>query len=163
MGFISVIFLEFCRPLQPLWKPGLLIRWFRPPIGVLVPLVHEGEHSGTLLPASTAAIRATHKFMPCGRRTTHPHHNHRRTKQPLRKSLSTSVSNSRRTARNTMSNGLHRAFSRNIHRIDRQVTKEQCSTAQGSGRQLFTHSHALNLNWVTRLHPSSSSLVETAD
>jgi hypothetical protein len=37
----------------------------------------EGEHSGTLLPASTAAIRATHEFMPCGRRTTHPHHNHR--------------------------------------------------------------------------------------
>ena len=104
----GVFFLDYSRPLQPLWKPGLLIRWFRPPIGVLVPLVHEGEHSGTLLPASTAVIRATHEFMPCGRRTTHPHHNHRHTKQPHRKSLSTSKSNSRRTARNAMSNGLHR-------------------------------------------------------
>src|SRR5262249_20179400 len=62
----------------------------------------------TLLPASTAAIRATHKLMPCGRRTTHPHHNHRHTKQPHRKSLSTSKSNSRKTARNAISNGLHR-------------------------------------------------------
>jgi len=37
----GVFFLDFSRPLQPLWKPGLLIRWFRSPIGVLVPLVHD--------------------------------------------------------------------------------------------------------------------------
>lgn len=42
----GVFFLDFSRPLEPLWKPGLLIRWFRSPIGVLVPLVHQGEKTG---------------------------------------------------------------------------------------------------------------------
>jgi len=54
----AVFFLDFSRPLQPLWKPGLLIRWFRSPIGVLVPLVHEGEHSGSF-------VTGIHRSDPC--------------------------------------------------------------------------------------------------
>jgi hypothetical protein len=42
----GIFFLDFSRPLEPLWKPGLLIRWFHSPIGVLVPLVHQAEQSG---------------------------------------------------------------------------------------------------------------------
>lgn len=54
----GVFFLDFSRPLQPLWNPGLLIRWFRSPIGVLVPLVHEGEHSGSF-------VTGIHRSDPC--------------------------------------------------------------------------------------------------
>lgn len=54
----GVFFLDFSRPLQPLWKPGLLIRWFRSPIGVLVPLVHEGEQSGSF-------VTGIHRSDPC--------------------------------------------------------------------------------------------------
>jgi hypothetical protein len=45
----GVFFLDFSRPLEPLWKPGLLIRWFRSPIGVLVPLVYQSEQSGSFV------------------------------------------------------------------------------------------------------------------
>jgi hypothetical protein len=42
----GVFFLDFSRPLEPIWKPGLLIRWFHSPIGGLVPVVHQGERTG---------------------------------------------------------------------------------------------------------------------
>ena len=54
----GVFFLDFSRPLQPLRKSGLLIRWFRSPIGVLAPLVHEGEHSGNF-------VAGIHRSDPC--------------------------------------------------------------------------------------------------
>jgi hypothetical protein len=46
--FVShgVFFLDFSRPLKPLRKPGVLNRWFGSPIGLLVPLVHQGEQTG---------------------------------------------------------------------------------------------------------------------
>jgi hypothetical protein len=42
----GVFFLDFSRPLKPLRKPGVLNRWFGSPIGLLVPLVHQGEETG---------------------------------------------------------------------------------------------------------------------